>query len=135
QKDPIGAMGGLNLYSFAQNNPVTHADPSGLFGPEVSALLQVLYDNVVSRVGAKAAVDVFDRAVVLACNDAHLGKLVFDEARLANSLRNIANQRGLIANGGKVARAVISNVVRGTAGETTAGIVAAPGATVEVAAA
>jgi len=29
-RDPIGAAGGINLYGFVGNNPVTGADPSGL---------------------------------------------------------------------------------------------------------
>lgn len=30
QKDPIGAVGGMNLYRYVGNNPVTRIDPSGL---------------------------------------------------------------------------------------------------------
>jgi RHS repeat-associated protein len=31
--DPIGIAGGLNLYRYVQNNPVTGVDPIGLIGP------------------------------------------------------------------------------------------------------
>ena len=33
QKDPIGIIGGLNVYTYAGNNPVTYMDPEGLMGP------------------------------------------------------------------------------------------------------
>ena len=32
-RDPIDYEGGINLYAYAGNNPVTHADPSGLQAP------------------------------------------------------------------------------------------------------
>jgi len=42
QEDPIGLAGGLNLYGFANGNPVTYSDPFGLCteGPD-SLLVQV----------------------------------------------------------------------------------------------
>ncbi len=30
ERDPIDYAGGINLYAYAGNNPITHADPSGL---------------------------------------------------------------------------------------------------------
>jgi len=35
---PIGYGGGINLYGFVGNNPVTGADPSG-YGPEAAELV------------------------------------------------------------------------------------------------
>jgi len=37
QKDPIGIIGGLNVYNYAGNNPVTYMDPEGLIGPVIVA--------------------------------------------------------------------------------------------------
>jgi RHS repeat-associated protein len=35
-RDPIGYAGGVNLYSYGGNNPVSRADPSGLTGEELA---------------------------------------------------------------------------------------------------
>jgi hypothetical protein len=35
-KDPIGFLGGLNLYTYTGNNPVNWIDPMGLFGQQCS---------------------------------------------------------------------------------------------------
>ena len=37
QKDPIGIIGGLNVYTYAGNNPVTYIDPEGLIAPVIIA--------------------------------------------------------------------------------------------------
>ncbi len=36
-QDPIGFLGGLNLYSYVGNNPVTYRDPMGLIDPVAAA--------------------------------------------------------------------------------------------------
>jgi RHS repeat-associated protein len=37
QKDPIGILGGTNVYTYAGNNPVTYMDPEGLLAPVIVA--------------------------------------------------------------------------------------------------
>ena len=39
-KDPLGEIGGLNLYGFVHSNPVNRIDPFGLLTPEEIAALQ-----------------------------------------------------------------------------------------------
>jgi len=39
QRDPIGEKGGLNLYAYVENNPVSLVDPLGLEGNPVSSTL------------------------------------------------------------------------------------------------
>jgi RHS repeat-associated protein len=36
QKDPIGFKGGINLYSYVQNNPLNYRDPFGFIGEGLS---------------------------------------------------------------------------------------------------
>ena len=46
-KDPIGLSGGLNLYVFCGNMPLTHVDPSGLFDlEELSAYASGAWDGL-----------------------------------------------------------------------------------------
>jgi RHS repeat-associated protein len=42
QKDPIGILGGINVYTYAGNNPVTYMDPEGLLAEVAAAGLVLL---------------------------------------------------------------------------------------------
>jgi RHS repeat-associated protein len=52
EPDPLGLAGGLHLYTYAANDPLSHADPTGLFVDEGGAYLAPLV--VVAGVAAAA---------------------------------------------------------------------------------
>ena len=65
QQDPIGVAGGMNLYGFANGDPVNFSDPFGLLEcsrekPKDCTLLDVLR-NVLAGIGATAGGDITDR--------------------------------------------------------------------------
>ncbi len=45
ERDPIDYAGGINLYAYAGNNPITHADPSGLQAPNMNAEWNAFVDR------------------------------------------------------------------------------------------
>ena len=58
ERDPIDYAGGINLYAYAGNNPITHADPSGLQTPGVVLLQQ----EAAKEAGYKAGQYVTEKA-------------------------------------------------------------------------
>ena len=56
QEDPIGFAGGINLYAYAGNDPVTYSDPYGLSSDSVSVACRYVDDT--GNAGAHCAVRV-----------------------------------------------------------------------------
>jgi RHS repeat-associated protein len=71
QEDPIGMAGGINLYGFANGDPVTYSDPYGLSAQQCctvtnwSALKHVVDKHVLGRFGTRwnMFADMDDRAL------------------------------------------------------------------------
>ncbi len=62
QMDPIGAAGGLNVYAYTENNPVTASDPSGLTlvtGPAPQSVVSEVADQLlcaIAEAGGKSPI-------------------------------------------------------------------------------
>jgi uncharacterized protein RhaS with RHS repeats len=52
-KDPIGILGGLNMFTYVQNNPVNYTDPYGLQGKSKNSGTGVSKGRLWLSVGVK----------------------------------------------------------------------------------
>jgi RHS repeat-associated protein len=96
--DPIGFLGGLNLYEYCFGNPVGLVDPSGLevyaFGPEDAEALHQFNRQVNRWIGsqsgniARAVVSVFDPGIADAY-EAFTGDELFTPNRLSPTERAV----------------------------------------------
>jgi len=56
QRDPLGQVGGLNLYQYSQNNPLTYVDPLGLRSRDPRTWLEIWNWVGVERSGGRTGV-------------------------------------------------------------------------------
>lgn len=62
QRDPIGVMGGLNLFVYAENDPVRGTDPSRLFSPLLNGeYFNFLFQTAEAIGGQKALIQMAGR--------------------------------------------------------------------------
>lgn len=112
--DPIGIGGGTNLYRYAGNNPVSHADPSGfLLGIDI-ATITMLVEQAVSAGNADAVNQLYLRALqeVQIINESgqYLGSKI-NARKLIQGLQSLTRPTAIGAPTGAAV----------TAGETIAG--------------
>jgi RHS repeat-associated protein len=77
QEDPLGVAGGLNLYQFNGNNPVSYTDPFGLC-PPIDDCLQKLANWGAQRGGAVGTAVLNTAAGLNAVNDVNPVSAAFD---------------------------------------------------------
>jgi len=133
EADPIGIAGGLNLYRYGDNNPVSNVDPAGL-GPGAAVLAEIysLTELAASR-GLTHAAEAIFYAAGSPTGPGTANGVVFNTQQILSGLRGLISRGvvGAVSNGASIAAPGVTAYAPGVTVWATPGItIATPGVTV-----